>query len=286
MEIEASSTHEAVSQRTTENLTQSIVGGAAAGVVVDTILFPLDTLKTRLQSQYGFWNSGGFKSIYKGFAPAILASPFSAAAFFATYNGMKDLITPHCSQELLPFVHSTSASFAEVSCCCIKVPAEIVKQRRQALLNAKSPLAIMKDTIRQEGMRGIYRGYFSTLFRDIPFSIIQFPVWEYSMKRWKIFKGRPINSAEVAACGAFSGAVASAITTPLDVAKTQIMLAEAGSKKALNTNIITVLIDIKKEHGFKKLFAGFLPRIFSIMLGGGIFFGVYDKTLRIIGFER
>lgn len=40
-------------------------------------LYPLDTLKTRLQSQYGFWNSGGFKGIYKGIGPTSIGSPLS-----------------------------------------------------------------------------------------------------------------------------------------------------------------------------------------------------------------
>lgn len=41
-------------------------GGGVAGLFVDMVLFPLDTLKTRLQAQQGFRQAGGFKSIYKG----------------------------------------------------------------------------------------------------------------------------------------------------------------------------------------------------------------------------
>jgi len=33
---------------------------------VDVALFPIDTVKTRLQSERGFWRSGGFRGIYKG----------------------------------------------------------------------------------------------------------------------------------------------------------------------------------------------------------------------------
>lgn len=48
--------------------------GATAGLVVDVTLFPLDTLKTRLQSQYGFWRSGGFYGVYKGIGPTAVGS--------------------------------------------------------------------------------------------------------------------------------------------------------------------------------------------------------------------
>ena len=48
--------------------------GGVAGMAVDITLFPLDTLKTRLQSEAGFRASGGFRGIYSGLAPAALAS--------------------------------------------------------------------------------------------------------------------------------------------------------------------------------------------------------------------
>lgn len=40
--------------------------GGVAGLSVDVALFPLDTLKTRLQSPNGFIGAGGFRGIYKG----------------------------------------------------------------------------------------------------------------------------------------------------------------------------------------------------------------------------
>ena len=48
--------------------------GGIAGTIVDVVLFPLDTIKTRLQSRNGFWAAGGFRSIYAGIAPAAAGS--------------------------------------------------------------------------------------------------------------------------------------------------------------------------------------------------------------------
>lgn len=36
---------------------------------MDVLLYPLDTLKTRLQAEHGFRKSGGFKGVYKGIGP-------------------------------------------------------------------------------------------------------------------------------------------------------------------------------------------------------------------------
>lgn len=51
-----------------------IQGGGIAGLTVDISLFPLDTIKTRLQSQQGFLKAGGFKGIYKGLGPQAIGS--------------------------------------------------------------------------------------------------------------------------------------------------------------------------------------------------------------------
>lgn len=48
--------------------------GACAGLSVDVILFPLDTIKTRLQSEAGFFKSGAFKRIYSGLGSTIVGS--------------------------------------------------------------------------------------------------------------------------------------------------------------------------------------------------------------------
>lgn len=54
--------------------------GGIAGAAVDVILFPLDTLKTRLQSAKGFAKSGGFRAIYAGVASAASGSAPSGKA--------------------------------------------------------------------------------------------------------------------------------------------------------------------------------------------------------------
>lgn len=48
--------------------------GGCAGMCVDLTLFPLDTIKTRLQSQQGFHKAGGFRGIYAGVPSAAVGS--------------------------------------------------------------------------------------------------------------------------------------------------------------------------------------------------------------------
>ena len=71
------------------SLAAALVSGGAAGTAVDVSLFPLDTLKTRLQSQKGFWAAGGFKNVYHGIGPAAAGSAPGSAIFFLTYEAVK-----------------------------------------------------------------------------------------------------------------------------------------------------------------------------------------------------
>src|SRR5690554_6003124 len=66
--------------------------GPLPGTTVDLSLFPLDTLKTRLQSSQGFFLSGGFRGIYRGVGSALVGSAPGAAFFFCTYEATKSFL--------------------------------------------------------------------------------------------------------------------------------------------------------------------------------------------------
>eukprot|EP00118_Oscarella_pearsei_P012040 m.85512 g.85512 ORF g.85512 m.85512 type:complete len:119 (+) comp36446_c1_seq5:123-479(+) len=51
-----------------------LLAGGAAGTAVDVALFPLDTIKTRLQAPEGFIKAGGFRGIYSGLASVATGS--------------------------------------------------------------------------------------------------------------------------------------------------------------------------------------------------------------------
>ncbi|XP_059609539.1 S-adenosylmethionine mitochondrial carrier protein homolog [Phlebotomus argentipes] len=265
----------------------SLISGGVAGTVVDVVLFPVDTIKTRLQSEKGFWKSGGLSKIYKGFLPAAAGSAPCAALFFCTYETSKSILG---SQDFLklhtPVVHMISASLGEVAACLIRVPVEIAKQRRQDLTQGnRSAINILRHALKNEGfVKGLYRGFGTTLSREIPFSLIQFPLWEYFKATWSQSTGESLASSQVALCGALAGAIAGGITTPFDVAKTRIMLAAQG--EAQKTSIMGVLRKIYTREGISGLFAGFVPRVMWISIGGTIFFGVYDFVTSSISASR
>lgn len=277
---------------------KELVCGGVAGATVDTILFPLDTIKTRLQSKQGFLSSGGYSKIYLGLSACLYGSIPSSATFFMTYSCLKKLLSGRSADSILPgsehAVHLVAASLGEAAACITRVPAETVKQRLQAN-QSSSTVSTVKEVLAAEGIGGFYRAYFVTLAREIPFSCIQFPLYEY-LRKLMLYHyaasqspGSPPSWA-IALCGLTAGGVAAALTTPLDVLKTRIILSRTAhktdNKSPLNMRSAFLQIfhdcDGKFVATIRTLFSGIVPRIAWISIGGYFFFFSYESTHAIL----
>ena len=101
-----------------------------------------------------------------------------------------------------------AASVGEVNACLIRVPVENVKQRRQAeSVKYNSSITVMRNIFKLEGVKGFYRGYVTTVMREIPFSLIQFPIWEKLKSVWKNKQSHDIEAWQSAVCGSFAGGI-------------------------------------------------------------------------------
>ncbi|WYZ37618.1 hypothetical protein EsH8_II_001124 [Colletotrichum jinshuiense] len=292
-----------MSSSNTTPFTTALLAGGIAGTTVDLTLFPLDTLKTRLQSSAGFFPSGGFAGIYRGIGSAVVGSAPGAAFFFCTYEASKSVIAARLSPPAGPrpswadpVSHMLAASLGEIAACAVRVPTEVVKQRAQAGQHGGSSLLAFRSILAQyntpAGLAGVwrelYRGWSITVLREVPFTIIQFPLWE-RLKRWgrerkQVKNGGAgtkqaevdVSAVESALYGSVAGATAASITTPLDVLKTRVMLSQQKEK------VGDVLRTIYKEHGIRPFFAGVGPRVMWISIGGAIFLGSYQFAVNTL----
>ncbi|KAM3510503.1 hypothetical protein MY11210_005853 [Beauveria gryllotalpidicola] len=285
----------------------ALVAGAIAGTTVDLSLFPLDTLKTRLQSSAGFFASGGFAGIYRGIGSAVVGSAPGAAFFFCTYESAKHYLGPRIAGGRTggggggggrsdALMQMAAASLGEVAACAVRVPTEVVKQRAQAGQHGGSSARALRAIVRSPGgvpsvWRELYRGWGITVFREVPFTVIQFPLWE-GMKAWRCRQRQDasgsgsgstttsqVTAAESALFGSVAGAVAAAATTPLDVLKTRVMLSPE------RVSVAAVFGRMAREEGVRPFFAGVAPRVTWISIGGAIFLGSYQWVVNTLGME-
>ncbi|KAL8966009.1 MAG: hypothetical protein Q9183_003569 [Haloplaca sp. 2 TL-2023] len=292
-----SSTPPTSTSNTETPFARALLAGALAGTTVDLSLYPIDTLKTRLQSSAGLTASGGFRGIYAGVGSALIGSAPGAALFFVTYEGFKtrlqsfrighdqppDKITGPEEDWKAPTDHMLAASAGEVAACAVRVPTEVIKQRAQAAQQPSS-VAVLRFILAQRSKIGVvgvwremYRGWGITIVREVPFTAIQFPLWE-SMKAWRrrTTAWNEVSAIESGAFGSIAGAVAAGMTTPLDVVKTRMML--AAEKQA----VVPLVVDIWRTGGSRAFLAGIGPRIMWISAGGAIFLGTYQWAFNSI----
>lgn len=257
---------------------EGFIAGGTAGVVVETALYPIDTIKTRLQAARG----GGkivLQGLYSGLAGNLVGVLPASALFVGVYEPAKKKLLKILPENLSAVAHLTAGAIGGVAASLVRVPTEVVKQRMQTRQFASAPDAV-RLIVAKEGFKGLYAGYGSFLLRDLPFDAIQFCIYEQLRIGYKLAARRDLNDPENAAIGAFAGALTGAITTPLDVIKTRLMI--QGSSANQYKGIFDCVQTILREEGPPALLKGIGPRVLWIGIGGSIFFGVLERTKKIL----
>ncbi|XP_029377283.1 mitoferrin-2 [Echeneis naucrates] len=212
-----------------------MLAGAVAGIMEHCLMFPIDCVKTRMQSlqpdpaaRYrnvmdalrrivateGVWRPmRGLNATAVGAGPA-------HALYFASYEKLKktlsDVIHPGANSHL---ANGAAGCVATLLHDAAMNPAEVVKQRMQMY---NSPYRGVLDCVRaicqKEGPAAFYRSYTTQLTMNVPFQALHFMTYEYLQEKFN--PHRTYNPSSHMLSGALAGAIAAAATTPLDVCKT------------------------------------------------------------------
>jgi solute carrier family 25 iron transporter 28/37 len=217
-----------------------MASGALAGAVEHTAMFPVDTIKTRLQvaaSGTSYAQAIGtltarasaanaanaVRSLYRGVSAAGLGAGPAHAVYFATYEKCKVAFGGGNVNEHAPVAHALAGVCATVLADGLQNPVDTVKQRLQISDSPyKGALDCVAKTFRNEGVRAFYRSYPTTLAMNVPFTAIHFAAYESA--KTALFKASEAEKEGFAvqfAAGGVAGGLAAAATTPMDVVKTR-----------------------------------------------------------------
>jgi len=262
-------------------LSVNMLAGALAGITEHAVMFPVDSIKTRMQvfttSPAAMYSSignaftriastEGSRALWRGVSSVILGAGPAHAVHFGTYEAVKELAggnETHGSQWLAT---SGAGAAATIASDALMNPFDVVKQRMQ-LHNSefRSIFTCARTVYRTEGIGAFYISYPTTLMMSIPFTAVQFSVYEH-LKRFL----NPQNSYSPVVhmiAGGLSGAVAGAVTTPLDVAKT--LLQTRGTSHDPEIRASRGMMDafriIYQRDGMKGFARGLTPRILTFM---------------------
>ncbi|KAM4035189.1 mitochondrial glutamate carrier 2 [Anomaloglossus baeobatrachus] len=263
------------------SLPAKLINGGIAGLVGVTCVFPIDLAKTRLQNQQG-------QGIYRGMYDCLIKTVRSEG-FFGMYRGAAvnlTLVTPEKAIKLaandffrnilsqdgkeLTLLREMLAGCGAGTCqVVVTSPMEMLKIQLQdagrlakqnvaaaagSAAAAASPqrpsaLLIARGLLRSQGISGVYKGLGATLLRDVPFSIIYFPLFANINKlgQKSPHEKAPFYHSFIAGCVA--GSVAAVAVTPLDVLKTRIQTLKKGHGEDTYSGIVDCARKIWRNEG-------------------------------------
>lgn len=259
---------------------EKMAAGAIARCLAQTVLHPVDVVRTRLQARdiASSWKPGVFA---KGVIPQIsLAIPAGAIQFLAFEAAKEKLADLFPGEKLSQVRVLVAGALGALAAASFRIPQEVLKQRIQADIYPNLMVAL-KETIGKQGITSLYKGSVATISRDVPWNALSFLFHAQGKRIFQQVKGRAPENDENLAVAGVAGAIAAIIMTPVDVVKTRIMTQRAGAAVQYS-GIVGTLRKIVAEEGAGTLMKGVLPRIVFLAPLAGITFSVYEAVAKNI----
>lgn len=278
-----------------------MVAGAAAGMGEHLGMYPVDTIKTRMQAlahpgqqlHTTVWRAvvavlrrEGVTGLYRGVSAMALGAGPSHALYFATYEKAKDLLGGNAAGHH-PLATAAAGATATLVNDGAMNPWDVIKQRMQVSHSPyRSVWHCALATWRAEGLLAFYRSYWTTVVMNVPYTLVHFPTYESTKKLLAASSTGTQQDegllVELLAGGA-AGGLAAAVTTPLDLVKTRLQLEGMGSATRYATmSVVPVLQRIVAEEGTSALWRGWAPRVLFHAPAAAICWGIYASAKKLL----
>ncbi|KAG8633839.1 mitoferrin isoform X1 [Manihot esculenta] len=274
---------------------QFMIAGSIAGSVEHMTMFPVDTVKTHMQALgscpiksvsvthalRSILQSEGPSALYRGIAAMGLGAGPAHAVYFSVYEVCKKYFSGNNPNNSM--AHAVSGVCATVSSDAVFTPMDMVKQRLQLGNNIyKGVWDCVKRVLREEGFGAFYASYRTTVLMNAPFTAVHFATYEATKRGLMEISPESANGERLvvhATAGAAAGALAAAVTTPLDVVKTQLQCqGVCGCDRFKSGSIGDVIRIIVKKDGYRGLMRGWIPRMLFHAPAAAICWSTYEAA--------
>lgn len=261
----------------------------------------LDVIKQTIKTE-------GFGGLYRGFSAVVIGGTPGTILYLCSYDIIKQFLndksttttttTQQQSKDSF-LIHFTSGMLAESLACIVYVPVDVVKERMQVqhtttmanhtIQNYKSSWDAVVQISRNEGLAGIYKGYGATLASFGPFSALYFVFYEQfklSSKEYYLNNNKASSSNHdddlplpwIILSSASAGALASWMTSPLDMAKLRLQVQRGNNSHAAATTTTTNSVTTVSYRGMLDC----LQHAYSQNGVSGLFRGAGARVLHFI----
>ncbi|KAK9372915.1 putative mitochondrial carrier protein 19 [Lipomyces chichibuensis] len=274
------------------------VAGIFSGVTKLFVGHPFDTIKVRLQTAPANQFRGpldcflqttrkeGFRALYKGATPPLLGWMVMDSVQLGSLHNYRLLMKYYAFpdwEKLPPQGHAIAGIFAGWTVSFVAAPIEHVKARLQVQYDAATkaytgPINCAVGIVRQAGIRGLYRGLFSTMvFRSYFFFL-----WgSYDILTHWAKENTSLSTAAINFwAGGLSAQIFWTLAYPSDVIKQTIMTDNVTNPR--HKTWIDAARYVYNERGFKGFFRGFVPSSIRAFPANAAALAMFEMVMRTL----
>ncbi|CCD22540.1 Mir1p NDAI_0A03830 [Naumovozyma dairenensis CBS 421] len=278
------------------------IAGAIGCGSTHSSLVPVDVVKTRIQLEPAVYNKGmigsfrkiiadeGAGALMTGFGPTLLGYSVQGAFKFGGYEVFKklsiDLIGYDNAVNYKNSVYMGSAAVAEFFADIALCPLEATRIRLVSQPQfANGLVSGFSRIMKEEGIGSFYNGFTPILFKQIPYNIAKFLVFERASELYYKLVGGKDSLSDLAntginlLSGLTAGFAAAIVSQPADTLLSKVNK----TKKAPGQSTIGLLAQLAKQLGFVGSFAGLPTRLVMVGTLTSLQFGIYGSLKKTLG---
>lgn len=277
------------------------LAGALGCSITHGALTPVDVVKTRIQLDPATYNRGmigGFKQVIQnegagalltGFGPTAAGYFLQGALKFGGYEFFKqqsiNLLGYENASNYRTGVYLASAAAAEFFADIALCPLEATRIRLVSEPTyANGLIGGFTKILKNEGVGALYAGFGPICFKQIPYTMAKFVVYEKAAEAiFRVYPKESLSGGQQTAAnlgaGLIAGLASAVVSQPADT-----MLSKINKTKGLPGESTTSrLIKIAKELGVRGSFGGLPTRLFMVGTLTAGQFAIYGDIKKALG---
>ena len=249
-----------------------------AAAVAETCTHPMDFIKTQIQVHKNSnvtsairdnFRNHGIGGFYKSIYPAVGRHFIYSTSRISIYENLKE-------KDDTFFQKALKGLFAGGFSQLIATPTDLVKVQIQSDPTQKVG-AVIRNIHENYGMGGYFRGWQPNVLRACLVNVGELTTYDYAKSILINTVGLPDSTPTHFFSSSMSGFVATFISTPADVVKSNYM----SNPKLYNNSLPTCISTIFKERGFMFFWKGFTLNWFRLGPWQMIFWMSYEKMAKL-----
>jgi solute carrier family 25 (mitochondrial iron transporter), member 28/37 len=278
----------------------AMIAGATAGAMEHILMFPVDTVKTRMQVQalpghpvyrnvfHGaadIIKREGVRRLYRGIPAVVLAAIPSHAVYFGTYEFAKKFFRRSSKKtggsKYYPIADAAAGAMATMAHDAVVTPLDVVKQRLQMYKSTYVSVShAVRRMVAEDGYRIFYMSYPTTVVMNVPFMAVHFAAYE-ALKTLVVGDGEAHSYHHMIA-GAGAGASGGLVSNPFDVIKTRLQTQGVHSGSKRYRGALHVASDVWKNEGPLAFFRGTTARVLYFVPSAAICWTIYELSKKLL----